>query len=57
MNIYDLVDARASGTEVKLFPSKAALRRYSIDEDKIFPRKVAKEDGFLHGVLIHMSRR
>lgn len=54
VNIYDLVDARASGTEVKLFPSKAALRRYSIDENKIFPRKAAKKDGFLHGVLIHM---
>lgn len=54
MNIYDLVDARASGTEVKLFPSKAALRKYSIDENKIFPRKAAKKDGFLHGVLIHM---
>ena len=54
MNIYDLVDARTSGTEVRLFPSKAALRRYSIDEKKIFPKKAAKKDGFLHGVLIHM---
>ncbi|OCL02572.1 hypothetical protein AOQ84DRAFT_304476 [Glonium stellatum] len=57
VNIYDLVDARARSTEVRLFPSKAALRDYSIGEDKIFPKKAAKKDGFLHGLLIHMFGR
>lgn len=54
VNHVDLVDYRRTGKPVKLFPSKTALRRYSIRQEKIFPKWQAKEDGFLSALLIHM---
>lgn len=46
VNIYDLIDAvEANQTPPTRFPSQAALARYTIQTDRIYPRKKAKEGG------------
>lgn len=54
VNLVDLIDSRRTGKKVKLFPSKNALRNYSIKHDKIFPKRQAKADGFLCALLIEI---
>lgn len=54
VNIFDLVDAKRTGKPVKKHPSAKALRRYSKEEEKIFPLKKAKENPFLNVLLIQM---
>ena len=54
VNLVDLIDSRRTGKRVKLFPSKAALRNYSIQQRKIFPKHKAKADGFLSALLIEI---
>lgn len=41
-----LIDARRTGKEVKIFPSKSALRNYTRNTEKFFPKRAAKQDGF-----------
>lgn len=47
----DLVIARQLGKEVRRFKNVAALRAYTQRTKKFFPRKAAKEDGFLKALL------
>ncbi|KAJ7088422.1 hypothetical protein B0H15DRAFT_908523 [Mycena belliarum] len=54
VNIYDLLDARRTGEPVKLHPSAAALRRYTKDTKKIFPKRAAKQNRFLKVLLIEL---
>ncbi|KAI9835323.1 MAG: hypothetical protein M1819_002467 [Sarea resinae] len=54
VNLVDLVNCRRTGAPVQLFPSRTALREYSMENDKIFPRKAAKADGFIKALLIVM---
>ena len=54
VNLVDLIDSRRTGKRVKLFPSKSALRNYSIQQRKIFPKDKAKADGFLSALLIEI---
>ncbi|KAE8377106.1 hypothetical protein BDV26DRAFT_264426 [Aspergillus bertholletiae] len=51
VNLVDLIDSRRSGTLVQQFPSLRALRKYTLDSGKIFPRTAAKKDGFLKDLL------
>lgn len=54
VNLVDLIDSRRTGERVKVFPSRTALRNYSIKQNKIFPKKKAKADGFLCALLIEI---
>ncbi|KAJ5921920.1 hypothetical protein N7516_009623 [Penicillium verrucosum] len=51
VNLVDLVDSRRTGKEVKHFASQNALRKYTIETGKIFPKSAAKKDGFLKALL------
>lgn len=51
VNLVDLVDSRRTGKKVKHFPGPKALREYTIDTRKIFPKSAAKKDGFLKALL------
>lgn len=51
VNLVDLVDSRRTGKEVKQFASQKALREYTIETGKIFPKSAAKKDGFLKALL------
>ncbi|KAJ5215245.1 uncharacterized protein N7498_001652, partial [Penicillium cinerascens] len=51
VNLVNLVDSRRTGQKVEQFPSVAALRKYTREMNKIFPRSAAKEDGFLKALL------
>ncbi|CAL1699402.1 unnamed protein product [Somion occarium] len=55
VNIVDLLEARRRGQEIRKFPSLAALRKYTKEEGKFFPREDAKAGGVLVGLLQHMS--
>ncbi|KAJ7448679.1 hypothetical protein B0H11DRAFT_2202355 [Mycena galericulata] len=54
VNIYDLIDAKKTGQPVKKHSSANALREYSKESDKIFPKKIAKQNRFLAALLIEM---
>ncbi|KAJ7615257.1 hypothetical protein DFH06DRAFT_1062785 [Mycena polygramma] len=54
VNIYDLLDAKRTGQPVKKHTSANALREYSRDEEKIYPKKSAKKNPFLKVWLIRM---
>lgn len=54
VNLVDLVDSHRTGEKVKLFPSKNALRNYSINHNKIFSKRQAKADGYVCALLIQM---
>ena len=45
VNIYDLIDAKASGTRVRTFSNRQQLATYSIKNNKIYPKRKAKEGG------------
>ncbi|KAJ5592214.1 hypothetical protein N7537_009118 [Penicillium hordei] len=51
VNLVDLVDSRRTGKNVKHFPSPKALREYTLNTRKIFPKSAAKKDGFLKALL------
>ncbi|KAH8430986.1 uncharacterized protein LDX57_008648 [Aspergillus melleus] len=51
VNIFDLIDSRRTGAAVQRFPNQAALRKYTKDTEKIFPKQAAKADGFLKELL------
>ncbi|PBP15552.1 hypothetical protein BUE80_DR013717 [Diplocarpon rosae] len=55
VNIYDLIDAiNNKKTPPRLFKSQAALSRYTIKSNKIFPKKKAKEGGPVRALLAHI---
>ncbi|KAL4916351.1 hypothetical protein BDW62DRAFT_212065 [Aspergillus aurantiobrunneus] len=51
VNLFDLIDSRRTGATVQRFPNRAALKEYTKDTGKIFPKEAAKEDGFLKELL------
>ncbi|KAI9870699.1 MAG: hypothetical protein M1830_003907 [Pleopsidium flavum] len=51
VNIVDLIDCRRAGTAVHRFPSERALRAYTQEMNKFFPKEAAKRDGFLKVLL------
>ncbi|KAL2825330.1 hypothetical protein BDW59DRAFT_161807 [Aspergillus cavernicola] len=51
VNLFDLIDSRRTGAIVRKFPSQIALQEYTRDTQKIFPKRAAKEDGFLKDLL------
>lgn len=51
VNLVDLIDCRRAGTAVRRFPTFSALRNYTVNTDRVFPKEVAKEDGFLKALL------
>jgi hypothetical protein len=50
----DLIDHRRTGIKLRLHKSAKALRRYSHNEEKLYPLKAAKANGFLAALLIQM---
>ncbi|EFR04891.1 hypothetical protein MGYG_07893 [Nannizzia gypsea CBS 118893] len=51
VNIIDLIDARRTGAPVTIFRRVQELRQYTQKTQKIFPKEVAKQDGFLKALL------
>ena len=53
VNLVDLVDAREDGPniEVELFDSLEALRTYTIETEKFFPKESAYTSGLLRFLL------
>ncbi|KAG8769067.1 hypothetical protein FRC12_005189 [Ceratobasidium sp. 428] len=51
VNLVDLVDEPNTGVLVKRFKSLSALRNYSEEADKVFPRDDAKAGGILKHLL------
>ncbi len=51
VNIVDLIDCRRAGTAVHRFSSYRALRTYTQETNKVFPKAAAKRDGFLKVLL------
>ncbi|KAJ7223590.1 hypothetical protein GGX14DRAFT_427913 [Mycena pura] len=54
VNIVDLMDARRTGQPVKQHKSAKALKKYTIDSGKIFPKEAAKRNGYLKVLLIEI---
>jgi hypothetical protein len=54
VNIFDLVDAARSGTAARTFPTSQQLADYTMDNDKIFPKKAAKSNKLLKFMLRHL---
>lgn len=55
MNIVDFIEAKRNGQEVHHFPSRGALRRYTLaNKKKRFSVATAKENGFLRALLIKL---
>jgi hypothetical protein len=52
VNLVHLIECRANGTVAFRHPSQNALRIYTKETGKIFPKKAAKENGFLKALLI-----
>ncbi|KAL6236161.1 hypothetical protein BDW75DRAFT_207533 [Aspergillus navahoensis] len=51
VNLFDLIDSRRTGAIVRRFPNQAALKEYTQETRKIFPKQAAKADGFLKDLL------
>lgn len=52
INLVDLMDARRQGRHPRLFESYDALTEWTLAEKgRMFPRKVAKKDGFVRVLL------
>lgn len=55
VNIYDLLDAVATDTcPPTRFRSEKALRAYTMETERIFPKKKAKEGGPVRALLAHI---
>lgn len=57
VNIYDLIDAVNANTTPQIFPSLSALRAYTLEKGKIFPKKEAKKGGPVKSLLAHIFVR
>ena len=44
MNLVDLINSRRTGTKVSTFHNLHALRAYTIEKGKVFPKEQAKQD-------------
>ncbi|PWY94549.1 hypothetical protein BO94DRAFT_563167 [Aspergillus sclerotioniger CBS 115572] len=51
VNLVDLIDSRRAGTPVHKFQNVRALRRYTRESGKVFPKEAAKREGGLRGLL------
>ncbi|KAH8690590.1 hypothetical protein BGW36DRAFT_401013 [Talaromyces proteolyticus] len=51
VNIVDLIDCRAAGEIPRMFSSVAALKEYTRKYGQVFPRELAKEEGFIRILL------
>ncbi|KAJ7159692.1 hypothetical protein C8R46DRAFT_1108902 [Mycena filopes] len=54
VNIVDLVNAKSTGQPVRRHASADALRTYTVNKKKIFPKKAAKGNPFLKVLLIEI---
>ncbi|KAI6901991.1 hypothetical protein KC318_g9270 [Hortaea werneckii] len=54
VNIHHLVDAKKRGEHPRHFPSRKALSDYIRQTQSWFPKKVAKQNGFLKALLIEV---
>ncbi|KAJ7057659.1 hypothetical protein C8F01DRAFT_1060629 [Mycena amicta] len=52
VNIFDMLDAKRTGCDLKKHASRDTLREYSLAQGKIFPKKRAKKNAFLKVLLI-----
>jgi hypothetical protein len=61
VNLFDLIDhlddPNPNKDHLIPFNTKAELRAYSEQEDKIYPKKYAKEKGIVKNVLRHLFSR
>ncbi|KPM37775.1 hypothetical protein AK830_g8804 [Neonectria ditissima] len=60
VNLVDLTESPTTGNKVEIFPSVEALRSYTIETGKIFPRNEAHAGGLLKTLLrqiFHTSAR
>ncbi|PIL36782.1 hypothetical protein GSI_00472 [Ganoderma sinense ZZ0214-1] len=53
VNIFDLLAFPISGPP-QIFPTEVALSKYSIREDKVFPRHMVAPDSLLFALLRHI---
>ncbi|KAH7170308.1 hypothetical protein EDB81DRAFT_160457 [Dactylonectria macrodidyma] len=51
VNLVDLVESPQTGKKAKLFPTVEALREYTLEERKVFPREEAHAGGLLKMLL------
>jgi len=54
INIVDLVTAKSRGQHPYRHRSAQALAIYTLDNDKVFPKGLAKENGLLHALLMQV---
>ncbi|KAK7065018.1 hypothetical protein R3P38DRAFT_3420379, partial [Favolaschia claudopus] len=54
VNIYDLLDAKRTGSPPKKHRSAGALAEYCRQTDKIFPKRKAKANPFLRVLLVEV---
>lgn len=53
VNLVDLINRRETGEPRILpkFPNRQALRKYTLGNGKVFPKRAAKQDGFIKVLL------
>ncbi|KAK2589577.1 hypothetical protein QQS21_012746 [Conoideocrella luteorostrata] len=51
VNIMDFIDSERTGKPVRVFKSVWQLRKHTLENQKVFPRKEAKESGLLKYLL------
>jgi hypothetical protein len=54
VNIYDFIDAKAAGMQVKRFKSERALSHYTRRTGRIYPKERAKKGGPVRALLAHI---
>ncbi|KAH8586466.1 hypothetical protein B0O99DRAFT_702131 [Bisporella sp. PMI_857] len=54
VNIYDLIDANKLGQLPNRFVSEAALSKYTIRTNRIYPKRMAKDGGPVRALLAHI---
>ncbi|QPG95525.1 hypothetical protein C2857_001067 [Epichloe festucae Fl1] len=51
VNIMDFIDSERTGVPIRIFGSLSQLRRYTVDNDKIFPKRQARKSALLRYLL------
>lgn len=51
VNLVDLTESPTTGIKVEIFPSVEALREYTLEKGKIFPKEEAYAGGLLKTLL------
>jgi len=54
INIVDLINAKKTGVYPMRHRSKAALAEYTRASGQVFPKSLAKENGFLKVLLVEV---